>query len=582
VRLGVDFGTSTTVGLLRRPDGAMTQLLFDSSPLLRSAVFARPDGTLLTGVDAERAAAADPAGLEPNPKRRIDDGTTWLGERELAVVDLVAAVLARQWREAVRVAGGEPDAVVLTHPAAWSRTRLAVLSDAARRAGMPTSVRFVSEPVAAAAYFATILGRDLPPGQALVVYDLGAGTFDVSVVRRSPGGFEVVAADGLADVGGLDLDGSVVDHARSLTASAAQAWGRLDWPEDASDQRARRDLWQGARAAKELLSRHAQADLYVPLVETDLHLTREEFEKAARPLLERTVAMTRNLLRSSGVSRESVAGLFLVGGSSRIPLAATLLHRTLGIAPTVIDQPELVVAHGGLCATADRSPPVVPVPVPPPVRYPAPSPVAVPAPLMAPAPLPINQVLPTNFPVQLVELALTEDTGYTLRVYLNHGGPGKDAPPSAFLTERGRLLLFRRPERAAQYAVGAAGHPLAQRPDWGPLSNAMRTAFLPLTDHNRYAIDLVPLNVQRDPEGVVPSLLIRSAEVVRELVPALELTEAEPLIGEGSLLDRFDNALRLDKARRRRRDLLTFDRPTLARTWWQLLGLIESRVDWRD
>jgi len=372
VRLGVDFGTSNTVGLLRRPDGSVTPLLFDSSPLLRSAVFARPDGTLLTGADAERAAAADPAGLEPNPKRRIDDGTVWLGERELTVVDLISAVLARQWQEAARVAGRQPAGAVLTHPATWGRTRLAVLSEAARRVGMPTPVQFVPEPVAAAAYFATILGRDLPPTRALVVYDLGAGTFDVSVVRRSPGGFEVVATDGLADVGGLDLDGVVVNHARLVTANATQAWGRLDWPEDAADQRARRDLWQGARAAKELLSRHAHADLHVPLVATDLHLTREEFEKAARPLLERTVAMTLNLLRSAGMSREAVAGVFLVGGSSRIPLAATLLHRTLGIAPTAIDQPELVVAHGGLRATADAPPPAVAAPVAAPMWYPAP------------------------------------------------------------------------------------------------------------------------------------------------------------------------------------------------------------------
>lgn len=115
VRLGLDFGTSNTVGLLQRPDGSVTHLLFDSSPLLASAVFVGPDATVMTGADADRAALAYPAGLEPNPKRRIDDGSTWLGERELAVVDLIAAVLAREWAEARRVAGGVPVDVVLTH-----------------------------------------------------------------------------------------------------------------------------------------------------------------------------------------------------------------------------------------------------------------------------------------------------------------------------------------------------------------------------------------------------------------------------------------------------------------------------------
>src|SRR5262249_45425392 len=202
---------------------------------------------LLTGADAERAALAYPAGLEANPKRHVDDGTVWLGEREYPVVDLIAAVLERVAHEARRVAGQPPAAVVLTHPAAWSRTRLGVLGEAAARAGLGQA-GFVAEPVAAAVYFATVLGHQIPTDRCLVVYDLGAGTFDVSVVRPSAAGFEVVAAAGLDDVGGLDLDAAVVGHARILTASAPQAWQRLDWPQTSADQQARHPLWRGARA----------------------------------------------------------------------------------------------------------------------------------------------------------------------------------------------------------------------------------------------------------------------------------------------------------------------------------------------
>jgi WD40 repeat protein len=352
----------------------VTPLLFDASPLLASAVFVSADGEVLTGADAARAAGAAPAGLEPSPKQRIDDSSVWLGERDVPVVELLGAVLSRVGSEARRVAGSDPAETVLTYPAGWSRARLAVLAEAARRAGLG-EVGLIREPVAAAAYFASVLGRQLPVGQCLVVYDFGAGTFDVSVVRLSATGGEVIAADGLTDTGGNDLDSLVVDLLRTSTPAAAEAWGRLDWPTTPGDRRARRTLWLDARAAKEQLTRHSRADVHIPIADLDGYVTREEFEGAARPLLERTVALTVATLRAAGVRREAIGGILLVGGSSRIPLAASLLHRSLGIAPTVIEQPELVVAYGSLHTSAQivatslphiPNPPAAPLGDPPP------------------------------------------------------------------------------------------------------------------------------------------------------------------------------------------------------------------------
>ncbi|MEV4758597.1 Hsp70 family protein [Micromonospora sp. NPDC049559] len=349
-RLGIDFGTSSTVAMLAAPDGRVKPLLFDASPLLPSGVFAGPDaGPLLTGADAERAAAAHPAGFEANPKRRIDDRVIWLAEREVPVTEAIAAVLARVSAEARRVAGGPPETVVLTHPAGWSHTRRGVLAVAAEQAQLG-KCDFVAEPVAAAAYFADVLGRDVPVGRCLVVYDLGAGTCDVSIVRRTVAGLEVVATAGLDDVGGLDLDAAVVAHARSLTTATGDAWGRLEWPRTPADQRAHQLLWRDARTAKEQLSRHTTADLHLPLVDTVVHVTRDEFETAARPHLDRTVDLTATLLRDAAVPRQQIAGIFLVGGSSRVPLVASLLHRTLRIAPIALDHPEIVVAEGALHA----------------------------------------------------------------------------------------------------------------------------------------------------------------------------------------------------------------------------------------
>jgi Ethanolamine utilization protein EutJ (predicted chaperonin) len=358
VRLGIDFGTTSTVAVLDQEGGIATPLLFDASPLLGSGVFAGPGPELLTGADAVQAAAAHPGGFEPHPKRRVDEGTVWLGEHEVAVTDLIAAVLERAAREACRVVGASPESVVLTHPAMWGRARFDILRRAAGQAGLG-ALSLVPEPVAAAAYFATVLDRDVGVGRVLAVYDLGAGTFDISLVRRNGSGFETLAAAGLDDLGGIDLDQLVVEHARRLTTATADAeWGRLDWPQSAEDQRARRTLWESARGAKERLSRHAAADLYVPLANKTVQITRDEFELAARPLLQRSVELTLATLRQAGVTREALAGLFLVGGSSRVPLVATLLHRTLGRAPTVIDQPELAVATGSL--HVDRPHPATP------------------------------------------------------------------------------------------------------------------------------------------------------------------------------------------------------------------------------
>src|SRR5437764_10566751 len=160
--LGVDFGTSNTVAVLRFPDGRARTLLVDGSPLLPSAVYADPTGTLLVGRDAVHSARLDPARFEPNPKRRVDDHTVLLGDRELPVVELVAAVLTRVAEEARRTTGGAPlEVVTLTCPAGWGPTRRGLLTAASQRAGW-SRVRLVEEPVAAATYFTNVLGRQVP------------------------------------------------------------------------------------------------------------------------------------------------------------------------------------------------------------------------------------------------------------------------------------------------------------------------------------------------------------------------------------------------------------------------------------
>jgi len=159
--------------------------------------------------------------------------------------------------------------------------------------------------------------------------------------------------DGRDDLGGLDIDAALVEHIGTFCAERDPAiWQRLTEPATLEDRRAQRQLWDDVRIAKERLSRLQSADVVVPLLDLELHVTREELEELARPVLDQTVQVTRDLLRWADLAEGRLAGVFLVGGASRIPLVATLLHRELGEAPVVIEQPELVVAEGSILADA--------------------------------------------------------------------------------------------------------------------------------------------------------------------------------------------------------------------------------------
>jgi molecular chaperone DnaK (HSP70) len=249
--------------MLRWPDGRTRPLLFDGQPLLPSAVYLDTTGRLHVGRDALRLGYAEPGRFEPNPKRHIDDQTVLFGGAEVPVADLLAGLLAAVAREAVAAAGFLPPAV-LTHPAAWGERRREVLVAAIAKAGWPRETQLLPEPVAAARYFADVLRRPVPVGSALAVFDFGGGTLDVAVVRNeglAPDGrprFVVASSGGVDDLGGLDLDSALVDHlGKSLAGAEPQAWQALTEPVTLAQWRARRQLWEDVRGAKEMLSRAA-------------------------------------------------------------------------------------------------------------------------------------------------------------------------------------------------------------------------------------------------------------------------------------------------------------------------------------
>ena len=346
--LSVDLGTSNTVAVLSAHGRPPRVVEVDGSANMPSAIFATEEGTIMVGRDAERRARLDPTRFEPNPKRRIDEQTLLLGTDVVPVTEALAAILRRVLEETSRQLGGEsPDEVRLTHPAQWGPVRRNVLLSAARLAGAGRNVLLVPEPVAAAAHFASFPGKALAPGQALAVYDLGAGTFDVAVVGATQTGFTVLAEDGLPDLGGLDVDQALMVHVgREVSHSDPQRWQRLLRPESTADRRTRRALQEDVKAAKEALSRHPQTEVPMPEPFKDVLVTRGELEGLVRPAMLRSVELMARTLRSSGLSPDRLAGIYLVGGSSRLPLVGAMIAEKLGVVPGSLDQPETAVALG--------------------------------------------------------------------------------------------------------------------------------------------------------------------------------------------------------------------------------------------
>jgi Hsp70 protein len=205
--------------------------------------------------------------------------------------------------------------------------------------------------------------------------------------------------------------------------------------------------------AKERLSRQPAAEITVPLLNVDIRLTRPELEQLAQPILDQTVRVTSGVMRWARLPEGRLAGVFLVGGSSRIPLMATLLHRTLGEPPVAIDQPELVVADGSLIADAGALPAAA-----------------------GPAPGPNTGVMPA--------IRLTPDGGYeSLAPAPASGGAGGPAPSSGAPTPvpplsgsipvSGGVPVSAAPSSGPSGDVRSGGHPVSGVPgESHPVSGA--------------------------------------------------------------------------------------------------------------
>ena len=355
--LGVDLGTTFVAAAVARGSRVEMFTLGDRTVVTPAVVYARDDGSLVTGEAANRRAVSSPERVGREFKRRLGDPTpVMLGGTPHAVTALLAALLKDTIAKVTETEGSPPANVVLTHPANWGPYRRELFEEVPQLAGVPQA-RMITEPEAAAAHYAA--ARHLGDGDTVAVYDLGGGTFDATVLRKRGGadtaGIDILGSpEGIERLGGVDFDDAILAH---INFSSGGALSELDLSNPQTGIALAR-LRQDCIAAKEALSVDTEAavPVFLPNRHFDVRLTRGEFEDMIRAQIESTIGALTRTLRSARVEPTDLSAVLLVGGSSRIPLVAQMITAALN-RPTLVDaHPKYAVALGAATLAAELGP----------------------------------------------------------------------------------------------------------------------------------------------------------------------------------------------------------------------------------
>ncbi|MCU7923572.1 MAG: Fe-S protein assembly chaperone HscA [Candidatus Thiodiazotropha sp. (ex Dulcina madagascariensis)] len=352
---GIDLGTTNSLVATVRSGRAQT-LPDDKGRHLLPSIVRYRDGAILVGQDAKRAETEDPLNTVSSAKRLIGRGIgdiKTLGSRlpyrfveeqgralriqtvvgDVSPVEVSAEILKVLSQRAEETLDGELSGVVITVPAYFDEAQRQATKDAAKLAGLHV-LRLLNEPTAAAVAY----GLDQGAEGVHAIYDLGGGTFDISILRLNKGVFEVMATGGDSALGGDDFD--------RVLAEWIMRQAGIDG--DADHAQLKRLMHAGC-AAKEALSEADATSIRVALEDGghwEGRLLRSEFNELVDPLIKKTLIACRRTLRDAGVTAEAVQEVVMVGGSTRVPRVRERVGELFGAQPLVAMDPDRVVALG--------------------------------------------------------------------------------------------------------------------------------------------------------------------------------------------------------------------------------------------
>jgi molecular chaperone DnaK len=347
--IGIDLGTTFSAAAQVR-DGVPRILPHGEERIMPSVVGVSPQGTMLVGTPARNQYLLYPERTVRSIKRRMgQEASVSLGERSYTPEEISAIILRELKRSAEAQLGRPVERAVITVPAYFSDAARQATRTAGELAGFAVE-RIINEPTAAALAYGLDRGD---AHQMVAVYDLGGGTFDVSIVELDAGVVEVRASHGNTQLGGDDFDQALVDF-------LAERFQREHGVDPRTDRRSLARLTRAAEAAKITLSSEPFARVREEYLLTeggrplhlDVEVSRSEFEGLIENLLEGTLQSLDAALQDAGITARDLSCILFVGGSTRIPLVYEMVCAHTGIAPETAINPDEAVALGAAVQAA--------------------------------------------------------------------------------------------------------------------------------------------------------------------------------------------------------------------------------------